>query len=140
MEFIDRKINENELDMIYKDFKQIEKKHGINSEKNSKRLNTIILDVNNIIGFASGLTHNKWFFLTDLWIREDYRGKGLGRELLKRMDEKVLNNGMSHIYTWTTGYNNNDLFYEKCGYRKCLVFDEFFDTDNGSHICLIKDL
>ena len=93
-----------------------------------------------VVGMASGLTNHKWFYLSDLWVHENYRGKGLGAKLLTMLEEKIKAVGITHIYTWTTAYNSNEKFYAKQGYEPCCVFEDFFEVDNGHHICLRKDL
>ena len=88
---------------------------------------------------ASGLTNHKWFYLSDLWVHEDYRRQGLGANLLTLLEDKIKSIGVEHVYTWTTGYNSNEIFYEKQGYKQCLIFEDFFEVNSGHHICLRKD-
>ena len=140
MTITDREVTKQELDAIYDDFKKIEKRyevpqvererHNITAEKNGA-----------VIGMASGLTHlNKWFYLTDLWVHEDYRNQGLGAKLLAMLEAKIKHLGVRHVYTWTTAYNSNEVFYEKQGYRQCLIFEDYFEVKNGHHVCLRKGL
>jgi len=108
---LDRKITKEELDKIYKDFKKIEKSDGI-QDANTNRYEYIAEDNNEIIGIASGLTYHKWFYLSDLWIHENYRRNGLGTKLLSMLEDKIKTIGIKHIYTWTSGFINPK-FYEK---------------------------
>ena len=139
MNFSNRDISKEELDNIYEDFKKIDDEYKVPNAK-TKRINVTVEDNNEIIGFASGLTNHKWFNLTDLWVHENYRKQGLGAKILNMLEDDAKNQGIEHIYTWTTGYNRNDIFYEKQGYKKFTVLENFFEVVNGDHIGYRKDL
>lgn len=139
MKFTDRNVTKEELDKIYDDFKKIEEIYGV-PDTCSNRYNVTVEENNEIIGFASGLTNHKWFNLTDLWIHEDYRGQGLGSKILRMLEEDIKLKGIKHVYTWTTGYNKNDVFYKKQGYEEFTNLEGFFEVNDGDHIGLRKDL
>ncbi len=139
MKFTTRDITKEEHTEILDDFRKIEIEYGI-LEASPKRLNVTVDEGGKVVGFASGLIRHKWFYLSDLWIHEKYRIQGLGAKILRMLEEDVKKHGIEHMYTWTTGYNSNEVFYEKQGYRQCLVFEDFFEVKDGHHICLIKDL
>jgi len=119
----DNDISKEELNAIYDDFKKLEVQDGI-PPNNQRRYQFVAEENDSIVGFASGLTNHKWFFLTDMWVHEAHRRKGLGAALLKRLEEKVQSVGMEHIWTWTTGFNNPK-FYESQGYTVFAVFEDF---------------
>ena len=107
---------------MYEDFRRIELADGIPQRK--EVCYQYILEIDNrIIGFVSGLTEPKWFYLTDLWIEEPRRGDGLGTKLLVMMEEKAKSVGMEHVYLWTTGPRNSR-FYEKNGYERFAVLED----------------
>ena len=137
MKYTDRDITKEELEYIYSDFKKIELKDGVPDCKQI-RYQFIAEEGDQIIGFASGLTNHKWFNLTDLWVHEDYRHKGLGSKLLIMLEEKVKLIGIEHIYTWTSGFTN-PIFYEKHGYKVFTVFEDFFEVEGYNHIGYRKD-
>ena len=137
MEFTDRDITKKELDDIYDDFKKIDLKDGVPDSK-QQRYQFIAEENGQIIGFASGLTNHKWFCLTDLWIHEKYRRKGLGTKLLNMLEEKVETIGIKHIYTWTSGFINPK-FYEKQNYKVFTIFEDFFEIKGNHHIGYRKD-
>ena len=139
MNFTDREITKEEYIKICEDFRKIEVEYGI-TELKAKRLNVVIDEEGAVAGFASGLINYKWLYLTDLWISEKLRGQGLGSRILEMLEDSAKNQGVRHVYTWTTAYNSNEIFYEKQGYRQCLVFEDFFGVNGGHHICLRKDL
>lgn len=138
MEFSKREVTKEEYERIYADFRKIEIEYGV-SEENSRRLNVVVEEGGEVVGFASGLVNRKWFNLTDLWVDERYRGQGLGAKVLVELEEDARKQGVEHIYTWTTAYNSNEVFYQKQGYRQVLVFEDFFGVPNGHHVCLRKD-
>ena len=130
MTFTDREITKQELNDIYDDFKKIERDDGV-PEHQSERYQFIAEENGDVIGFVSGLTNHKWFYLSDLWVHESQRRHGLGTKLLTMMEDKVWSLGIEHIYTWTSGLIN-PLFYEKMGYTKFAVFEDFYEI-KGYH-------
>jgi len=138
MKITERNVSQQELKEIYDDFKKIEIQHNV-PQVEQKRYNVTADENGIVIGMASGLTNHKWFFLSDLWVHENYRGQGLGTKLLTMLEDKIRVIGIEHIYTWTTAYNSNELFYEKLGYKQCFIFEDFFEVKDGHHICLRKD-
>lgn len=138
MQIIERQINKDELDRIYDDFKAIEKKDNLPDPK-TQRLELVAHEGNEVIGYVSGLTNHRWFYLTDLWVSERYRRKGLGSDLLVRIEDKARSIGMEHIYTWTSGFTN-PIFYEKHGYKTFTIFEDFFEVKGYHHIGYRKDL
>ena len=138
MQITDREVTKHELKEIYDDFKKIEIQYGV-PQIEQERYNITADEHGIVIGMASGLTNHKWFYLSDLWVHEDYREQGLGAKLLSMLEDKIKTIGIEHIYTWTTAYNSNELFYEKQGYRQCFIFENFFEVKDGHHVCLRKD-
>ena len=126
----DRDISKEELNGIYDDFKEIEIQDNV-PPNNQRRYQFIAEENDIIIGFASGLTNHKWFYLSDMWVREDYRRQGLGAKLLKMLEDKVQSIGMEHMWTWTTGFVNTK-FYKSQGYKVFAVFEDFCEV-KGYH-------
>jgi ribosomal protein S18 acetylase RimI-like enzyme len=137
MKFTDREITKKELDDIDDDFKKIELQDGVPDFK-QVRYQYIAEENEEIIGFASGLTNHKWFYLSDLWIHEKYRRQGLGTKLLNMLEEKVKSIGIEHVYTWTSGFIN-PIFYEKQNYKVFTIFEDFFKIKGYHHIGYRKD-
>jgi len=137
MNITDRDITKKELQDIYDDFKKIEIQDGV-PDVPQIRYQFIAEDNEIIVGFASGLTNHKWFFLSDMWVHENFRRQGLGTKLLKKLEDKVKAIGIKHIYTWTSGLINPK-FYEKQGYKVFTVFEDFFEVEGYHHIGYRKD-
>ncbi|MDR2569045.1 MAG: GNAT family N-acetyltransferase [Oscillospiraceae bacterium] len=133
----DREITKAELDAIYADFKVIEERDGV-PHFEQKRHNVVAEENGVVVGFASGLTDHKWFFLSDLWVSEEYRRQGLGTKLLSMLEDSIKTVGIEHIYTWTSGFINPK-FYEKQGYYSFTVFEDFFEVKGYHHIGYRKD-
>ena len=113
--------------------------NSISHQAEQKRYSYTAEENNIVVGFASGLTNHKWFYLSDLWVHEDYRRQGLGAKLLAMLEDKIKALGIRHIYTWTQGPTNPE-FYQKQGYRVFTVFEDFFEVEGYHHTGLRKDL
>jgi N-acetylglutamate synthase-like GNAT family acetyltransferase len=133
----DREITKAELDAIYADFKVIEARDGV-PHFEQKRYNVVAEENGAVVGFASGLTNHKWFFLSDLWVSEEYRRQGLGTKLLSMLESSIQEIGINHIYTWTSGFINPK-FSEKQGYYAFSVFEDFLEVKGYHHIGYRKD-
>ena len=137
MTISDREIAQNELRAIYDDFKRIETNDGV-PPCEQQRYSRIAEENGLVVGFASGLTNHKWFFLTDLWVHEDFRRQGLGGKLLAMLEDTVQDVGITHVYTWTSGFQNPH-FYERQGYRVFALLEDFFEVKGYHHIGYRKD-
>ena len=138
MIFTDRDITKTELDAIYADFTKIEVQDGV-PQVERVRFNYVVEEDGQVIGFVSGLTHFRtWFVLTDLWVHEDHRRRGLGSELLRKMEERVKSDGRKHIYLLTSGFIN-PLFYEKHGYHRFSVLEDYHEVKGYHQIGYRKD-
>ncbi|HFD33016.1 MAG TPA: N-acetyltransferase [Gammaproteobacteria bacterium] len=70
-------------------------------------------DKNNMIGFARVLTDYVVFaYLMDLFVFEDYRGKGLGKKLVKHIMEET----EFQVRLWFLGTADAHGLYEKFGF------------------------
>ena len=137
MTITDRDITKQELQDIYDDFKKIGPQDGI-PDIPQARHQFVAEDNDVVIGFASGLTNHKWFYLTDMWVHEDFRRQGLGAKLLKMLEDKIQSIGIEHIYTWTTGLKNSK-FYESQCYKVFTVFENFCEVEGYHKIGYRKD-
>ena len=139
MTITDRDITKQELQDIYEDFKKIDLQDGI-PDAPQKRYQFVAEVNGTVIGFVSGLTnYKKWFYLSDMWVHEDFRRQGLGTRLLKMLEDKIMAVGVEHIYTWTTG-SINQSFYEKQDYLVFTVFEDFYDVKGYHRFGYRKDL
>ena len=138
MEIINRDLVADERTRILADYDQILANDGV-PQRGFKRYSLVAEDDGKLIGYVSGLSDHLWLFLSDIWIEEGHRRKGIGTMLLKRLEETVQKEGLKHIYLWTYG-RINPLFYEKNGYRKFAVFEDFYEVEGYHQIGYRKDL
>ena len=128
--FIERDMTDLEFSQMNTGFKDYELFHtGVN--QTSERLGFVILDGSKFIGCSSGLAYkngeiyNNWCQLTDLFIEKGYRGRGLGKKVLKKLEEKLISLGIYNIWTWTAGYEAPN-FYIKQGYEVFCELEKFY--------------
>lgn len=78
------------------------------------------------------------------WIvtHNDFRGKGIGKLLLKETEEKIKGSGGKKVYAETSSipkYDSTRKFYENTGYIAEAVLKEFYD-DNDDKVVFVKTL
>jgi len=76
------------------------------------------------------------------WIAVEgkYRGNGLGKELLRITEDKIINSKAKRIYLETSGraqYEPTRAFYLKRGYKIEAVLDDFY-APNDSKVIFLK--
>ena len=138
MDISERDISPEELQSIYEDFRKIEIREGI-PQREVRRYQYVLEEDGEVVGYVSGITEHKWFYLTDLWVEESRRRKGLGSRLLSMIEEKAASLGMEHVYLWTSG-KNNPLFYEKQGYTPFAVLEDKLEVKGCHQTGYRKDL
>jgi GNAT superfamily N-acetyltransferase len=72
-------------------------------------------DEGQIIGGAHGWTALGWLHIDVLWLREDVRGKGLGRQMLEATEAEAKRRGCKFAKLETFSFQAPE-FYKKCGY------------------------
>ena len=90
-----------------------------------------------IVGGVIGTTYWDWMSIELMWLREDMRRQGYGRELLLMAEEEGRQRGAKHVFLDTFSFQAPD-FYKKYGYQ---VFGELRDFPSGhTRYFLTKDL
>jgi GNAT superfamily N-acetyltransferase len=77
-----------------------------------------------IVGGIIGETHWNWLFINLMWIQEELRDRGYGRELLAAAEEEGSKRGATNAYLDTFSFQAPD-FYKKHGYQVFGVLDDF---------------
>lgn len=108
---------------MYTDFARADVANGIQSNE-GKRLTVVSTDRHRFIGCASGLKYHKWFYLTDMWLEQEYRGKGHGKAMLLSLEQIISKNGAENIYLWTQGHEAPG-FYERLGYQQFIELEHY---------------
>ncbi len=112
--------------------------------QSADRFGFVLLDGKDFIGCSSGLAYKNgknysgWFYLTDLFVEKHYRSQGWGAKLLEALEEKIINIGVKHIWTWTAGYEAPK-FYQKQGYEIFTEMENWY-PDGNSRVGLKKKL
>lgn len=66
-----------------------------------------------------------------IYLKPDYLGKGIGKEVLESLETIAKNNDISILIGIITGENNLSIrLFEKCGYEKCAHFKEVGEKFN----------
>jgi GNAT superfamily N-acetyltransferase len=77
-----------------------------------------------IIGGLVGETHWQWLHVELLWVAESYRGRGLGRRLLRAAEDEARLRGVRHAYLDTLDFQARP-FYEREGWVVFGVLEDY---------------
>jgi ribosomal protein S18 acetylase RimI-like enzyme len=72
-------------------------------------------------------------------VSESLRGLRLGRELLRKTEEKIREMGGKRIYVETSSraqYEPTHAFYRRCGYKEAALLEHFYSPDDHKIIFL----
>ena len=69
-----------------------------------------------VVGGVIGATHWDWLYIDLMWIREDLRGQGYGKQLLELAEEEARKRGAKNAYLDTFSFQAPN-FYKKYGYH-----------------------
>ncbi|MEJ2620013.1 MAG: GNAT family N-acetyltransferase [Candidatus Thiodiazotropha sp.] len=81
-------------------------------------------DENAIIGGATGKDHFSQFYLDNIWVKEEYRSKGIGERIHKDVVACAERCGCNRILLSTLNKRASQ-FYRKLGYEELAVIDEY---------------
>ena len=77
-----------------------------------------------LVGGLTAITYWGWLYVDDLWLHERLRGRGLGRELMRQVEEAARQRGCKYAYLKTFDFQARG-FYEKLGYRVVGQLDDY---------------
>lgn len=69
-----------------------------------------------VIGGILGGTYWGWMYIDILWVKEEYRQKGIGSKLLMEAEKEAVSRGCHHVHLETMSWQAPK-FYEKYGYE-----------------------
>jgi len=81
-------------------------------------------DGDRVVGGLAGFTRWNWLFVESLWLADEVRGRGLGRDLMRRAEEEAARRGCQHAYLDTFSFQARG-FYERLGYEVFGRLDDF---------------
>ena len=117
-------IDDDEIDVIV---------NGLNSfnvqiaEKDLKPFMIVVKENDEIVGGARCESSWNWMHVILLWIDENYRSQGLGRNLIHEIENEAKQRGCVGVYLDTLEFQALS-FYQKLGYR---VYGELEDHPKG---------
>lgn len=101
-------------------------KHG--GDENYKRICFILYTPENkVAGGLIGATYWGWLYIDLLFIKDELRGHGYGRQLLTLTEQEARKRGAANAFLDTFSFQAQG-FYEKQGYR---IFGELKDFPPG---------
>ena len=74
-----------------------------------------------------GRIRGKWLSIEYLWVSESQKGKGLGSQLLSKLESYAHKQGCHSSMLNTTSFQAEP-FYKKHGYKTQMVLDDYFDN------------
>ena len=129
--FTDIKIqlNEDEWDEVFSKMSADNLEYAITLEDNSKIIAFILFQEDSL---SNWFFSESFGFIREFWVDENFRGKGIGSELLKRTEEYFKKKGISKIILTS---DDAIQFYLKHGYR----IDSSYKPKNKLPV-LVKDI
>ena len=77
--------------------------------------------------------------LVSIAVHPDYRGSGLGRKLMRKMEEEAERLGVKGIWLEVKAGNSARIFYRKLGYREIIRIGRYY-PDGSEAIQMVKEL
>lgn len=65
-----------------------------------------------------------WLYVDELWVDESARGTGLGKQLMRLVEEHAVQGKLIGVWLWTQSWQAAD-FYQKLGYEEFTRFPDF---------------
>jgi Predicted acetyltransferase len=90
-----------------------------------------------VMGVIVGHSYYKEVHITDLIVKEEYRGEGVGSELIRRVEEEFGNRGYENINLTTYAFQAPE-FYKRLGFE--VEFARKSTDDRLTKFFLIKHL
>jgi len=126
-----------------REIKKISKEYDFETDRDWKELITskksemFLLIDKKIVGFT-GLIYHKWnntIQISNIFIKPEYRGQGLGLKLIKFLIEKVKKTKYRCLIAEAPSSNPAVKLYEKAGFRKCGYNDRYY-SNSGKEIAI----
>lgn len=91
-----------------------------------------------IVGGCNGSIVYGSIYTDQLWVHPDYRGKGLGKMIMKKVHDMGKKHGCTFATVGTMDFQKAQKFYEKLGY--IVEFERLGYSNGGKMIYLRKNL
>ena len=107
--------NFEELDKMADDLlTEYDKENGV--EYNFNKFSFVAKDDDKLIGFITGFSYYSEVTINNLVVQREYRGKGIGTKLIRKVEEYFEGKGFNNINLVTNDFQAPK-FYEKCGFE-----------------------
>ena len=98
---------------------------GLAPPEEWRRVGAFVRDAEGaVVGGAIGETHWNWLFVSHLWLDEGIRGRGLGRDLMRALEETAVGASCSCIHLDTHDFQALP-FYEHLGFEQFGSLDDY---------------
>lgn len=87
-----------------------------------------------ILGGVISEVYWEWLYIDLLWVKEELRGRGYGRQLMETVENKAREQGAKNAYLDTFSFQA-PVFYEKLGYQ---VYGKLQDFPPGQERFFMK--
>ncbi|MGA7796706.1 MAG: GNAT family N-acetyltransferase [Candidatus Acidiferrales bacterium] len=77
-----------------------------------------------IVGGLIGKVFWNWLYADLVWVEEEFRGPGIGTNVMKRAEERAMDMKLTGIYLWTENWQA-PAFYSRLGYKQFVEFRDF---------------
>ncbi len=133
---ISRDINQAYNAILSKQIERFEMDNNIQDSDGIEIL-YVALDKDRFVGAVEGVIYEDSMYLSRLVVVEDYRGKGIGANLMRIIEEKAKELDVFSINLGTISFQAPD-FYQKLGYK--VVFIKENDPRGFKTYSMIKNL
>jgi len=87
-------------------------------------LGIFLEDTGEKLAGLTGETFGNWLCLKYLWVREDLRGRGIGKKVLQAAETEAVTRGCKYAFVDTFDFQA-PTFYEKMGYSEVFALNEY---------------
>ena len=77
-----------------------------------------------LVGGLIGNVFWNWLYADLVWVEEEFRGQGIGSDVMKAGEDRARDMKLTGIYLWTETWQA-PLFYQKLGYSQYVEFKDF---------------
>ena len=107
--------NFEELDKMADDLlTEYDNENGV--KYNFNKFSFVAKDDDKSVGFITGFSYYAEVTINNVVVRKEYRGKGIGTKLIRKVEEYFENKGFNNINLVTNDFQAPK-FYEKCGFE-----------------------
>ena len=103
---------------------------GFKSYGSAHAFGFFIRDNGKMIAGCNGSVVYNFIYIDQLWVHQDYRSRGIGKQLMEAVHNYGHKVGCQMVTVQTMSFQNAESFYEKLGY----VCD--FKRDMGDYHCI----